>query len=315
MLPKNFFPSAPFILTIIFLLSNHFPVSILCETFQNVEWDFPALCDELGKIEYPFWVDGHQPAGYCGHPAFKLDCWGSKATIEIMNQTYAVISIDYEAQILTIALVLYHVFFGDIVCPERNATMNFFPFEYTSNTQNATLFYECPPEFEHPATWDFPCLKNGVPDHAYVVVNTSLATELLCRCGGGTVVIPVLATTAQGFMNHSLDFHEVLDEGFEVKWTLEEGESRGCAESGGGCGYNWCLDQPSCYCPHKPYSTTCPTLKPLPRIAPTPTALYSPKSSSMFPFPSQYFHLHSFCTAAFVRSKHLQRLKKICFLI
>ena len=288
--PK-FFPSTHFISILIFLLSHHFPISIRCEDSPYVKCNFPVQCnDEVGKIEYPFWVDGYQP-DYCGHPAFKLDCMGFKVTIEMMHGKYDVININYEAQILTIARV-NEFFIKDILCPEQNATMDSTLFKYTSNTQNATLFYKCPPGFEHPATWKFICLKFGALDCAFFVLNTSLATELVSICGAG-VVVPVLATAAQGFMNHSLAFVQVLKEGFEVQWTVEEGQCRGCAESGGRCGYNLSFSQPSCYCPDKPYSTSCPTLKAPPPIAPAPTALNSPKSST-HPFSSQDIFLSPF---------------------
>ncbi|KAJ9676970.1 hypothetical protein PVL29_022122 [Vitis rotundifolia] len=288
----RFFPSTHFISILIFLLSHHFPISIRCEDSPHVECNVPVQCDdEVGKIEYPFWVDGYQP-DCCGHPAFKLDCTEFKPTIEIMYRKYDVININYEAQILTIAGV-NRFFFKDICCPEPNTTMDSTLFKYTSNTQNATLFYNCPPGFQHPATTDVFCLKYGAPEHAFFVVNTSLATELVSTCGAG-VVVPVLATAAQGFMNHSLiDFYQVLNEGFEVKWTVEEGQCGGCAESGGRCGYNLSFGQPSCYCPDKPYSTSCPTLKAPPPIAPTPTALNSPKSST-HPFSSLDIFLFAF---------------------
>lgn len=295
MLPK-FFPSPHLIIsTIIFLLSNHFLVSTLCEDSQYVKCSFPVECEGLGKIEYPFWVDGDQPA-YCGHPAFKLDCMGSTATINIMYQKYVVISITYEARIMRIART-YGVLMEHILCPERNTTLFDSPFfEYTSNTQNATLFYKCPPEFEHPGTRNFSCLKYGGLDRAFFTVNASLATELVSICGAG-VVVPVLATAAQGIMNGSLDFHQVLRDGFEVKWRVEEGAE--CVETGGRCGYNWGLDQSICYCPDRSYySTSCPTLMAPPQIAPTPTTLYTP-NSSMYPFPYRYLYLYSVCSTAY----------------
>ena len=122
----------------------------------------------------------------------------------------------------------------------------------------------------------------------FFVLNTSLATELVSICGAG-VVVPVLATEAQGFMNHSLAFYQVRNEGFEVKWTVGEGQCESCAESGGRCGYNSSLGQPICYCPNsnpKGASTNCTNSK-------FPTALNSLKSS-MYPFSPQYIFLTPF---------------------
>ena len=92
----NFSQSSLLFSLILFLLSHHFPCSLCLDDFHhsNCTSPFEFECGyELGKIEYPFWVSGHQ-AEYCGHPLFKLYCEGEHAIIEIKSRKYKVLNIN-----------------------------------------------------------------------------------------------------------------------------------------------------------------------------------------------------------------------------
>ncbi|KAL6319355.1 hypothetical protein AAG906_014029 [Vitis piasezkii] len=79
-------------------------------------------------------------------------------------------------------------------------------------------------------------------EHASFVTDTNLANQLASRCEF-SVVVPVLATAAQGLADHSLHTNDVLGQGFEVEWIIDETQCRACVESGGICRYNSTLQK------------------------------------------------------------------------
>ena len=51
------------------------------------------------------------------------------------------------------------------------------------------------------------------------------------------------STAAQPLTNHALLTNEVLGQGFEVEWIIDETQCRACVESGGICRYNSTLQK------------------------------------------------------------------------
>ncbi|KAJ9676952.1 hypothetical protein PVL29_022107 [Vitis rotundifolia] len=260
----NFFPS-PLIISvvvIIFLLSLSFPESACSEDFSNPDCKSLFECGRLRDIGYPFWGNGRP--SYCGHPKFELRCERGEPTIEIKSQKYHVLDIHHETQILKIARFL-DLLNGNIVCPSDTTIDSEF-FGYTSNDRNATLFYDCHPESQLPQNSDLLCMKDKKPEHAYFVTDVNLANQLASRCEF-SVVVPVLATAAQGLADHSLLANEVLDQGFEVEWIADETQCRACVESGGICGYNSTSQKHFCGCGEshdQAYPSSCPNPPELP---------------------------------------------------
>ncbi|XP_034672589.1 LEAF RUST 10 DISEASE-RESISTANCE LOCUS RECEPTOR-LIKE PROTEIN KINASE-like 2.7 [Vitis riparia] len=280
----NFFPS-PLIISvvvIIFLLSLNFPETACAEDFSYSNCKSLFECGRLRDIGYPFWGNGRPY--YCGHPKFELRCERGEPTIEIKSQKYHVLDIHHETQILKIARLL-DLFDGNIVCPESNATMDSDFFRYTSNDQNATLFYECELESEPPQTCDLLCVKYGKQEHASFVTDTNLANQLASRCEF-SVVVPVLATAAaQGLADHSLHTNDVLGQGFEVEWIIDETQCIACVESGGICRYNSTLQKHFCLCGEfrgQAYPTSCPNPPELP-----PASNFAESTSSS---PNHFHH-------------------------
>ena len=205
-------------------------------------------CGGLGKIEYPFWVNGAQP-DYCGHPRFKLDCLrGDFPTIQIMHRDYLVMDIDYDTQILKMAT------FYEFFCPEFDIAMDSTLFSYTSDVEIATVFYNCSSTDPHPGSYNFSCVIDSFPSHAYLVTNTSAASEFASECKFSASVPVVVPKSADGVK-------EILSSVFKVNWTVNKTECDECVGSGGRCGYNSTLDQPCCFCPDNPYRNKCPNLR------------------------------------------------------
>ncbi|XP_058009885.1 LEAF RUST 10 DISEASE-RESISTANCE LOCUS RECEPTOR-LIKE PROTEIN KINASE-like 1.2 isoform X1 [Hevea brasiliensis] len=218
----------------------------------------PFSCGNITDISYPFW--GNNQPEYCGRPGFKIDCKEEVATLDILSLKYQVIAINPDTQILRIARL-------DLltsICLRQyfNTTLNLTLFNYTSNdVVDATLFYNCELSPESLAFNEFSCPINNVPRDAYLMVPTVSRNEFLLGCNI-SIAIPILARAVQGLLRAELTVIQVLNQGFEVRWILDQVQCGDCLRSGGRCGYNWTVNQFSCFCPDQAYSRTCPSPMP-----------------------------------------------------
>ncbi|KAJ9676964.1 hypothetical protein PVL29_022118 [Vitis rotundifolia] len=262
----NFSQSSLLISLILFLLSHHFPCSLCLDDFHYSNCTSPLEFEcghELGNIEYPFWVYGHQ-AEYCGHPLFKLYCEGGEhAIIEIKSRKYKVLYINPESQILQIVtmdvLPKEH-----IVCPQ-SPLMDSTPFNYTPYVEMAAVTLTNCSIDDHPGAYHFSCTMNNRLHEAYLATNLSVAKELRSRCKYGVIIskFPVLLPELEGLLNgSSYDVEEVLREGFEVQWTADNAICKECVRSGGTCGYDTTSNKSCCLCRDKPYPNKCSSMYP-----------------------------------------------------
>ena len=300
----NFSQSSLLFSLILFLLSHHFPCSLCLDDFHhsNCTSPFEFECGyELGKIEYPFWVSGHQPE-YCGHPLFKLDCEGGEyASIEIKSRKYRVLKINPESQILQIVtmdvLPKEHQFEDEhIVCPQ-SPLMDSTPFNYAPDVEMmaVALTYNCSSIGDHPGAYHFSCTMNDRHHEAYLAKTLSVAKELRSRCESGDIIskFPVLVSKLEGLLNGSLhgDVEEVLREGFEVQWTADNAICKECVGSGGRCGYDTTWNKSCCFCRDKPYPNKCSSMYP----------------SSPLLFPSFLYQVSVLCVGSSVGFKNTDR--------
>ena len=161
--------------------------------------------------------------------------------------------------------------------------MDFSIFKYTPNNQNATLFYDCDDEPPTPSSV-LSCTKEEETEHPCLVMDTNMANQLESRCGPG-VVVPVLATSARGFENHSLNANEVLSRGFEVEWiNVDEMKCRACVGSEDICRHNSTWQKSICACGQSGDDSHDPTWCPNPPASPpaTSNSASNPSKSSMF---------------------------------
>ncbi|XP_028124254.1 LEAF RUST 10 DISEASE-RESISTANCE LOCUS RECEPTOR-LIKE PROTEIN KINASE-like 2.7 [Camellia sinensis] len=109
---------------------------------QYANCNQPFHCGNIPNIGYPFW-GGSRPE-YCGHPSFSLNCQADvPPKITIQARDYLVLAIDNTAQTLTVV----RAEFWNNICPTTypdNATLDTSHFNYSSNSDDLTLYYGCP---------------------------------------------------------------------------------------------------------------------------------------------------------------------------
>ncbi|WCJ21926.1 Protein kinase superfamily protein [Euphorbia peplus] len=247
MKPASFQSSSLFSSSIIVLLVS--VVSMLSNAYSDHKpYDkcAPFSCGNIKNIRYPFWGNG-QPE-YCGQPGFRIDCEEEEqtATMIMMNLKYHVIEINPDSQLLRIA----RIDLTNKICPDENfnSILNFTLFSYTSNDENATLFYDCHLSEDRKTANTFTCLINNIRREARLVSHLISGDESELGCNT-SVSIPILARAVVGFLKSELTVIQVLKEGFEVRWIIDQLKCRNCAKNGGRCGYNWTVDQFSCFRP------------------------------------------------------------------
>ncbi|KAF8369534.1 hypothetical protein HHK36_032443 [Tetracentron sinense] len=261
--PLLFSSSSFLVLCIFFIIFHVFPLC-LCDGDESdctPEFD----CGNITGIGYPFWGNGRPK--YCGHPGFELlDCQKDYPTIQIMGLKYRVMEINPVNQILRIA----RIDFMEDICPLKfvNTALNYSLFDYPLGYEKLNLYYGC--NFSLPQLPNrFTCSINGVPyKDAYVGSEVFLIEENEGTCNV-SIAVPVLLTD-KGLALIAANLFGILKKGFEVKWKVDTTPCRVCKDSGKRCGYDWISNQPTCFCPHQSYDSTCSTPRPTPVAAPAP---------------------------------------------
>ncbi|GAY69227.1 hypothetical protein CUMW_270320 [Citrus unshiu] len=233
-------------------------VNVYEEAYSKCSASFS--CGNFTDIGYPFWRND-QP-DYCGHPGFKLDCQGDRVTIDINSQKYDIIKINYEAQFLKIAKADFML--NICLVSFINSTLDFNLFEYTFSDQNASLLYYCDhlTEDHQPRLQEFTCPINNRHSNCYFTAPAiSSNDEFSSRCKI-SLLIPVLAFAVEGFTIYSWSIDQVIKEGFEVRWIIDQEQCRDCLISGGKCGYNRTINDFTCFCPYQPSPRTCSMTQP-----------------------------------------------------
>ena len=187
-------------------------------------------CGTLKEISYPFW--GKNRPRYCGRDAFELKCQDNQTTIiESGSERFRVIGINqtaYTMRMMQEDLVNNH-------CEFKNTSLNATLFHYLPSVQNVTIFYGCNPglsigrnSFTCPVwsnipayyvnetqSQQFPDLQNQCKRHSHV---WALARIPLEPAGG----IDALK--------------KALEQGFDVRYSVDWDACKACMESGGMCG-------------------------------------------------------------------------------
>ena len=73
-----------------------------------------------------------------------------------------------------------------------------------------------------------------------------------------SITVPVLPSSVPALMNDSASLEQVLNDGFEVQWIIDDTACTECVGSGGRCEYNTSYFQPICFCSDQPYLLRCP---------------------------------------------------------
>ncbi|KAF8010198.1 hypothetical protein BT93_J0972 [Corymbia citriodora subsp. variegata] len=222
---------------------------------QYVECGRQFSCGNIRNASYPFW--GSPVPFYCGLPEFKLVCEDGVTTMEIASQKYRVLGIDHDNHTLRLSRSdLY-----DNICPSKivNATMNYL-FTYTRDFGNLTLFYNCSSANTSVASGKFGCYGSDAYNESnyYTIGSVPSGGEFgSCRA---SLTIPVLPTASEILMeNKTSSLGEVIKEGFEVQWVVDQTACVECRSSGGQCGYNTSFFHPICFCPDRTDQLRCPS--------------------------------------------------------
>ncbi|KAL5809928.1 hypothetical protein ACOSQ4_026496 [Xanthoceras sorbifolium] len=231
-------------------------VSAIDEKYENCST--PFRCGNLQDAVYPFW-GGDRPE-YCGYPGFKLDCNDDVPEITIADRTYRVLKIDRSSKVVSVAIEDY----WDNNCPTNrgNSPLNFTLFDYASDAQNITLYYNCPaPSVNESMAGFFSNRFNCSSDETntnifnyFFITNSGLTSAIspyLGSCDDG-VQVSVLGSTIQSINRDpvSVNLTHVFRDGFGLEWYANNNMCDRCQQS-----------KFTCYCPDQPDPHTCQSSK------------------------------------------------------
>ncbi|XP_022893497.1 LEAF RUST 10 DISEASE-RESISTANCE LOCUS RECEPTOR-LIKE PROTEIN KINASE-like 2.1 [Olea europaea var. sylvestris] len=242
----------PFNIRIIAIILSVVPSIFSADDARYIQCGHQFQCGGMKNISYPFWGDP-QPY-YCGLPEFKLECQGQFPTLKILSQTFRVLIIDHDNQVLRLTrLDLYNN-----TCPSAfmNTTISYL-FSYTPNFGNLTMFFGCSSISAALASNKFRCHENGtLVENGYFTIGSMPTDGDLGNCTT-SVTVPVLQTAVNALRNNLTSIDRVLNDGFEIHWITDDTACIECAGSGGRCGYNSSYFKPICFCPDKAYLMRC----------------------------------------------------------
>ncbi|TKY64807.1 Serine/threonine-protein kinase [Spatholobus suberectus] len=259
-----FLPGIFFSFLVITITLNQTPTSC-ADDAHHLKCSSSFQCANLKNLSYPFW--GSSRPQYCGHPAFKLQCSGEVARVTIMSESYRVLEVNGSDHRLKVVRTDY----WNNTCPTslKNITIGCTFFDYGSDSQNLTLYYDCPsPSFPQPDSFSprFNCSVNGTQMINYFVVESMLEnagssvslSEILGTCKS-RVVVPILESEAEVLETNSTveNLMAALDNGFGVEWNANNSLCDECQNSGGHCGYNLSSSEFACYCGDGSFPSSC----------------------------------------------------------
>nr|GEW43878.1 leaf rust 10 disease-resistance locus receptor-like protein kinase-like 1.3 [Tanacetum cinerariifolium] len=219
-------------------------VHMLLDSFEPIHG--VLLCEVEHSIEYAtrekVKANGSNDPVYCGYPGFEINCdEQNPPTINITNINYRVLSIDPTSQILRIM----REDMTDSICPQVqvNTTIDNNLFSHASNYMNISYLFGCPSSFDSTGyIGSIFCNNNGV-DHVFLSYGIQ---------GPGSCKTSVIVPVPDRFITPS-DLGPVVQQGFEVKWSVGVGPCTDCTQSGGQCLYNNATSLTTCACPEPPF--------------------------------------------------------------
>ncbi|KAJ7971242.1 Leaf rust 10 disease-resistance locus receptor-like protein kinase [Quillaja saponaria] len=226
--------------------------------------DYYAACSSqfrCGTItaDFPF-LGGNRPEG-CGHPKLVLKCSGNNVTIEIMNVTYRVLSLNSGDQTLRIAREDYMN--GDGTCPSEESnfestTLDLEVFDYGPDYRNISLLYGCPFTGVVLYPGRFTCAVDGTLNRdAYATWD--VVEKGICLARVTVPIIPILTGLLDFLIISKVG--DALRRGFDVKWKVGIEECDECKSADGVCGYDLLNQTTTCYCQGQSSgSKSCPHL-------------------------------------------------------
>ncbi|KAK1578014.1 hypothetical protein Q3G72_026862 [Acer saccharum] len=167
-------------------------------------------------ISYPFW--GGDRSEYCGYPGFKVDCNGGVPQIIIADRNYQVLKFDRESKIVSVAIQDYY----DSNCPTKlgNSPLNFTIFDYSSHTQNISLYYVCPSNGNQLPPYRFNCSSDtNTINYFFTSSGIVSANSAYLEACGSNVEVAVWQSTIESIdRDPLLGLNQFLRDGFGLQW-------------------------------------------------------------------------------------------------
>ncbi|CAL9239633.1 unnamed protein product, partial [Arabidopsis halleri] len=227
----------------------------------------PFICGDQSDLLYPFWIPGREE---CGHPDFKVSCFGGFAELNILSMKFRILEANYTSRIIRLARSDY---IGNL-CPPypSNAPFDENVLLFAPNTELLTIYSNCQDFSFSTPVYDptyFKELHCDGEDEISYYVTRNLSSPLLDGVRDLLKILSVLCSNASipvsGPALHTLQRFQTSD---YLKKALEEGFELGvnrdcymCIDSGGACGYNHNSSGFICYCNNGPHHLTCGSRK------------------------------------------------------
>ncbi|CAJ2651477.1 unnamed protein product [Trifolium pratense] len=258
-------PSIIFSFLITAIILNQIPTSCADNVQQYKKCSSSFDCANFKNLSYPFW--GPNRPQYCGHPSFELQCKDEFSSITIMSQSYRILEVIDSDHRLKVVRTDY----WDNICPNnlKNTTIGSTFFDYGSDTQNLTIYYDClysPFPIPDSFSPQFNCSINGTQMVNYFMLESVLEngedsvslSETMGTCKS-RVMIPILDSEAERVVTNSSveNLKDVIDNGFEVEWSANNSLCHECQSSGGHCGYDPSSKDFTCFCKDGSFPHSC----------------------------------------------------------
>ncbi|KAF3605730.1 hypothetical protein DY000_02045718 [Brassica cretica] len=202
------------------------------------------------NITYPFWGQEIGRPKFCGNTEFELTCTERQnLNIEIKDLRFRVVSANLDNKTITVADE--SVFEGR--CPKM---LNFTGddwFSLSHNTETIDLF-DCSSGDPVHALSTITCQKNYTETVKYRFFGSSNYTHSCSKVGE----IPISASAKNALLQYddtNLTIH--MEEGFELRYNIDDGVCQGCFNSSGICGSESESGNFQCLCSDKPHNRSC----------------------------------------------------------
>lgn len=242
-------------------------------------------CGNITGLDYPF-ISVNDPP-FCGYPGFVLSCnQDGSTTMAIENFNYRILNVHPTTQ--TMRIMREDTI--ESTCPVDlvNTTLDYSLFDYASGYMNLTFLYNCPETSSYAEMYGTVACRNS--RYQNVFVQPGAVGPGNCNASV-TVPVPQMIAGTVGSLNSS-GLGQVLQQGFDIRWKLDNEACGNCTEEKGRCGYDEYLKQTTCFCPGPPYQSASCSIAAFGFPPPLPLSTPSPSPGKCSCFPNNYFQLN-----------------------
>lgn len=203
------------------------------------------------NITYPFWGQEIGRPKFCGRKGFRLACKDDQnLSIEIKNLTFRIVSANLDDKIITVADESW--FEGR--CPKMLDFKGDDQFSLSPNTETIDLF-DCSSGDSAQALSTITCRESNTGLSTYHFFGSSNYYAHNCRNVGE---IPMLASAKNALLQYSVsNLTLALEEGFELRYTIDDRFCESCFSSKGICGSESESGDFRCLCSDKLHDRSC----------------------------------------------------------